>query len=1209
METTDGRIRAHGRARRAWAAVAASALVLLGLVPGAGASAAERAPSAVAGSGSSGDLGVTVEWVTLGGTQISDLQGTTSSQTNTNDRLVGIQIGYSCGPAACAGASIHIEPMELDPYYSAYRFASFDSATLPGGATRTGNATAGYTIALGDLAIGSSGAFTMLYSYQNRASFPAPQSFFPDGFQATASATISATGLASATADDDVTWHISTPNPDVSFFPAADAATGVLTPARVDTDYTYTLYMTPGCYWSGGGHGEPMYECAASYTATHTLPAGVQFVSASNGGTYDAATRTVTWTASGQGAAVGWGIMTIGGDQRSVVVRYPSSMITGPANCAPALDTTLAVSITYLSGATRSATTTKPQTINGCTPFASGSAEKFSSSSFSSGTPDTVVWAGSNQQWTVRVYNRSNVPARGTITDTFDQAGLPVTRIQSLNGSATISATLDDGTVVNITTADYTAPAGRRITAATVVTPTILGPNTDAGDQSKQNFVAVRFHYSVTGTVPDAGFTRTNTAHVSLSFPENPELGTLNAGNRSATVLVTPKPARFAPTLTASVAGGGNPVAGTIVTFTGGGEMSEQDAGVDFRPQYVFVAPVGWGIVPGSAAIAGLADEIIDYRTVTIAGETRQAVFASRPPGLAWGVNQTWPDLTVQATPGSGLAANTTSTATFYMGDAQHNYGPRSAIWGSQAGNAWGAFRYEDAADLDQDGVMTESFAYAQRTLRVGAASGLNVLKEICEPDSSQPDGCAWHSDPDNPLAVAPNTTGITYRVTISNTGTTPLSGVVGYDVLPYPGDTGLTPATALTPRGSTFAEALDSVPASTGVDLAFSASTNPCRDEIYPGAPACDPDWSAPASGAHAIRFTVPGTLAGGASVTVVYLADVVGSPGADARACNSVAVASSTTPVTDPRPVCATIESADLNATAPATLGAQLGRPATIPFHFGNLVGTDGVPATVRISFPAGIEVTDLAIAGWSCTAATPAPVAGPDDIECTPDALIGEGDVVDLPLPILVGVSTATITASIDGPVYDPDPANNDASVALAVAVPVPGGISLAKSDGVPSARAGDQLTYVITVTNELLYEPLTDVDVVDNLPVELEFISATAGGTETAGVVSWLIPTIPSGGTASVEVTVRVSAAARGSFANPADARAADPAFGVLMSASALDRDTVPAGGGSPGNLALTGAATAAGWLGASLLALGGMLLASRIRRRRGGETGR
>ena len=80
--------------------------------------------------------------------------------------------------------------------------------------------------------------------------------------------------------------------------------------------------------------------------------------------------------------------------------------------------------------------------------------------------------------------------------------------------------------------------------------------------------------------VPSDGFTRTNTAHVSLTFPSNPELGTLNAGNRSASVLVTPRPAQFAPTLTASVAGGGNPVPGTVVTFTGGGTMSQQDAGV-----------------------------------------------------------------------------------------------------------------------------------------------------------------------------------------------------------------------------------------------------------------------------------------------------------------------------------------------------------------------------------------------------------------------------------------------------------------------------------------------------------------------------------------------------------------------------------------------------------------------------------------------------
>lgn len=35
---------------------------------------------------------------------------------------------------------------------------------------------------------------------------------------------------------------------------------------------------------------------AAAYTVTDTLPAGLTYVSASNGGTYDSATRTVTWS-------------------------------------------------------------------------------------------------------------------------------------------------------------------------------------------------------------------------------------------------------------------------------------------------------------------------------------------------------------------------------------------------------------------------------------------------------------------------------------------------------------------------------------------------------------------------------------------------------------------------------------------------------------------------------------------------------------------------------------------------------------------------------------------------------------------------------------------------------------------------------------------------------------------------------------------------
>jgi uncharacterized repeat protein (TIGR01451 family) len=1156
------------------------------------------AGTAQAASSTSGDLSVSIEWVDLSGAVVTDLVGTESSKTNVNDRLVGLRIGYSCGPAACPGTAVAIAPMSLDPYYGTQRFASFDSVTLPAGATRTGSAAAGYQIALGNLAAGTSGSFTMLYNYQNRPTFPAPQSFFPEGFQPAATATISSPGRTSTSATERVTWHIATPEPVVAFFPLADQATGVLAPARVDAEYTYTMYMTSGCIWNGGGNGEPMFECADSYTAVQTLPPGAVFVSASHGGEYDGAGH-VTWTAAGQSAGIGWGRMTVGAQARTVVVRFPAAIVTDPAACVLTLDTTLAVDVTYLSGATDSATTTKPQTVNGCRPFAAGSGEKFSSSSFATGTSETVVWAGSNQQWTVRAYNRSNVPARGTITDTFDQAGLPVTRIQSVAGAADITATLDDGQTVVTTTADYTAPSGRRIVQATVVTPVIAGPNVSSADQSQQNYVAVRFHYTVTSTVPSDGFERTNIARVVLSFPENPELGTLDAGNRAATVLVTPRPARFSPTLTASVAGGGNPVAGTIVTYTGGGTMSDQDAGVDFEPQYVFVAPAGWTVVPGSAAIPGLADEEFEYTTVTIDGVARQAVFAQRPAGTVWGVNQTWPAMTVQATPGAGVPANTNSTATFYMGDARHTYGPRSAIWGSQSGNAWGAFRYVDAADLDGDGIMTESFAYTGQTLRVGASSGLNVLKEICLPDASQPDGCAWASDPDSVVTVSPDTTGIRYRITIENSATTPLTGVVAYDVLPHPGDVSLTPAA--TPRGSTFTQALHATPPVSGATLAYSAQTNPCRPEVYVAAPGCVDDWAAAAVGATAMRITVPGTLAPGASAVIEYLADVVGTPAANALACNSVAVGSASTPVTEPRPVCAMIASADLEASSPATLATQLGRPAIAPFSFTNLAGTDGVPATVRIAIPAGISVTDLSIAGWACDSATPAPVEGPVDIECTVSDPLGLGDVVELPLPILVGAVGVSLTATIGSGIFDPVAGNNATTIALDVAVPVPSGISVTKSDGVSVARAGDELSYVITVTNELLYEPLSDVAVIDTLPAGLDFVAATDGGVESAGVVEWLIPAIPGGGTVTVTVTTRLAGDAGGSVVNTVEASAVDPAFGVTLSDTAEDSTSIAV---AP-QMAETGSDLSSLWPAALLLIAGILLLGGAgVRRRLG-----
>ncbi|WP_157487630.1 beta strand repeat-containing protein [Leifsonia sp. Root112D2] len=1107
-----------------------------------------------------GDLGVTVEWVDLSGNGVTDLTASTSSQTDLQERLVGVRVGYSCGSTACASASVKVDAMPLDPTYSSYRFAAFSSATLPTGATRSGNDANGYTIALGNLGAGSSGSFVMLYTYQVRATAPSPQSFFPEGYAARTAATITSPGLTSASAADAVTWHIVTPDPQISFFTASTAGTQLVT-ARADSDYTYTDYMTSGCLWDGGGHGEPVYECARSYTASQTLPAGAVFVSASNGGDYNAQTNTVTWTDTGKDAATGWGLLSGVGSPRTVVVRFPSSMITDPNNCVINVDTSLAVDTTYLSGATRSASSSTRHTVNGCTPFASGSSEKFSTSSFATGTSDTVVWAGSSQQWTVRVYNRSNVPAVGTITETLDQAGLPVNRITSPNGSATMTLTLDDATVVTYTGADYTAPAGRTIASATVVTPTIAGPNNVVTDQSKSNYVPIRFYYTVTGTVPLDGFSRTNTAQVSLAFPDNPELGTLSAAPANATVLVTRKPAVFAPTLTAAVPGGGNPVSGQLVTFTMTGVTSNQETGVASQPQYVFVAPAGWTIQPNSAAIVGLSDATFTYKTVVVNGETRQAVYAARPAGTVWGINATWPAMTVKASPDASLPANTLSTAQFYQGDAGHNYGAKSAVWGATLGNAWGSYRYDDAADLDGDGVTTESYAYVETQLRIGSASGLVVTKEICKPDSSQSDGCLWVSDPSSAVPVSPNTPGIKYRVTISNGGNTALSNVVGYDILPYPGDTGATSASAATSRGSTFTEHIKSASGVTGVTLAYSTSANPCRAEVYPSAPGCVSDWGSTAAGAQAVKMTVD-ALAVGASAQFSYLADVIGDPAAGDKACNSVAVSSSSTPVTEPPAVCAVVEAADLSASGPATIDTQIGRPTTVPFTFENIAGTS-TPATVKITLTAGVDVTDLAPAGWTCTAATAAPVTGPAELNCTRTPDFAVGFPATMNLDTIVTATGASITSAIAGSMFDANADNNEHTTKL-VATAAATSLAVTKGDGVSAASVGENLTYSIDVKNPLAFEPLGAVTITDTLPAGLQFVSASNGGKFDDGVVTWTLKALSPAATGTVSVTVRVLDSVADHFTNGVQATAADPAFpGQKLTGSATDTDALAA----------------------------------------------
>jgi len=88
------------------------------------------------------------------------------------------------------------------------------------------------------------------------------------------------------------------------------------------------------------------------------------------------------------------------------------------------------------------------------------------------------------------------------------------------------------------------------------------------------------------------------------------------------------------------------------------------------------------------------------------------------------------------------------------------------------------------------------------------------------------------------------------------------------------------------------------------------------------------------------------------------------------------------------------------------------------------------------------------------------------------------------------------------------------------------------------------AGNALTYTLTVSNAGPSEA-TGVVVTDPLPSGTTFVSASAGGTEAGGVVTWTIASIPSGSSASVSLVVEVDEEADGNLTNTASVDSAVP----------------------------------------------------------------
>jgi uncharacterized repeat protein (TIGR01451 family)/fimbrial isopeptide formation D2 family protein len=199
----------------------------------------------------------------------------------------------------------------------------------------------------------------------------------------------------------------------------------------------------------------------------------------------------------------------------------------------------------------------------------------------------------------------------------------------------------------------------------------------------------------------------------------------------------------------------------------------------------------------------------------------------------------------------SGLDVTVTTTlivtptvAGRYLNQADAFLGPDSAV---DDRCAFGTVQTSDPHDLD--GVPGNTFhCQAKATISVPPGPGVAAMLLTKEVKGDQ--DAAFQPSPAIGTISATDGTA-TYRLTWTNRSNSAVHGAVLYDLLPRVGDTGIVAATSGSPRGSTFRPTLASVGAlPPGVSVEYSIAANPCRDEVFPDAAnvGCVDDWTATA-------------------------------------------------------------------------------------------------------------------------------------------------------------------------------------------------------------------------------------------------------------------------------------------------------------------------------------------------------------------------
>ncbi|MCV6636937.1 SdrD B-like domain-containing protein [Candidatus Albibeggiatoa sp. nov. NOAA] len=149
------------------------------------------------------------------------------------------------------------------------------------------------------------------------------------------------------------------------------------------------------------------------------------------------------------------------------------------------------------------------------------------------------------------------------------------------------------------------------------------------------------------------------------------------------------------------------------------------------------------------------------------------------------------------------------------------------------------AARLVDVNDIDGDGNTAEKVCASQKAqFTVSSVAAMDAVKWV----KGQLDD-DWHRFPNSGRTVLAG--GLDYQLIMSNIGNVPMSDVVVIDILPFVDDTGVID---LSNRDSQWRpELIGAVQAANDVVVYYSTAQNPCREEVLNPSPAdCEaPQWS----------------------------------------------------------------------------------------------------------------------------------------------------------------------------------------------------------------------------------------------------------------------------------------------------------------------------------------------------------------------------